>query len=356
MSRQKNAIPAVRRSAWAGLTPEQILARYLIGRCDPLQVLEVLITLFNGQHTALEKTVSHKTRYERAAFLRRFFRDLKAKAGFKTVPDPRRLRQKHLRAMTGVWASEGLAPATIQTYLSFLRGLASWLGKPGLVRAPAFYGLMDADYQRHENAARDHSWSAQGVVAEAVIEQVRTFDPHVGAQLEMILAFGLRRKESVMCRPYAHALEHAALGLCLKVIGKGGRLRWIPVDSPVRQAALERARQLVIHTDSPLGALGRDLRQNLRRFDYVMARFGLTAALRGVTAHGLRHQVLIERYEAITGSAPPVREGCRAVPRTEDVAARRVVAELAGHARPRASAAYLGGTSARRRVPKWDDH
>ena len=52
----------VRRSALAGLTPQQILARYPPGRCEPLRVLEVLIELYNTQHTALEKTVSFKIR------------------------------------------------------------------------------------------------------------------------------------------------------------------------------------------------------------------------------------------------------------------------------------------------------
>ena len=106
------------------------------GTAPPLKVLDVLIELFNTLHTSLEKTVSHKTRQERAQFLRRFFRDLSLKAGFKMAPDPRNLGQKHIHAMVQVWHDECLAPATIQTYLSFLRGLAMWMGKPGFVRGP----------------------------------------------------------------------------------------------------------------------------------------------------------------------------------------------------------------------------
>lgn len=353
MAHTRRPAPApMRRPAWSGLTPQQILERHPPGRSDPLRVLEVLIELFNSQHTAREKNVSHKTRHERAAFLRRVYADLHSKAGFKTLPDPRRLRQKHVQAMVGVWSAEGLAAATIQTYLSFLRGLASWVGKPGLVRSPAFYGLLPAEYQRHENALRDHSWSAQGVVAETVVEQVREYDRYVGAQLRLILAFGLRRKESVLCRPFAHAQEHPTWGLCLRVTGKGGRLRWVPIDSAERRKALCVAQQVVNHTDAPLGDPARDLRRNLRRFDYVMAKFGLTHAVRGVTAHGLRHQVLIERYEALTGVTPPVRGARTDVPRDQDLAARRTVAELAGHARPRASSAYLGGTTKGRRGNK----
>mgnify|MGYP002714629424 CR=1 FL=1 len=77
-----------------------------------MRVLDTLIGLFNTRHTAREKSVSHKTRAERARFLRRFFLDLKLKAGFHTVPDPRNLGQKHLHAMVQVWKREVLAAAT----------------------------------------------------------------------------------------------------------------------------------------------------------------------------------------------------------------------------------------------------
>jgi hypothetical protein len=35
-----------------------------------------------------------------------------------------------------------------------------WMGKPGFVRGPEHYGLSLDEYQRHENAQRDKSWSA----------------------------------------------------------------------------------------------------------------------------------------------------------------------------------------------------
>lgn len=125
--------PARRKRDQAGMTRADLLARHPPGETPPEQVLELLLGQFNLAHTAREKTVSHKTRHERAQFLRRFFRDLRAKAGFATTPDPRNLGNRHILAMVQVWRTERLAPATIQTYLSFLRGLAQWIGKPGLV-------------------------------------------------------------------------------------------------------------------------------------------------------------------------------------------------------------------------------
>jgi len=341
---------AGRRQSWAGQTPAQVLAKYRPGKVPAPKVLEVLLALFNTQHTALEKTVSHKTRYDRAQFLRRFFRDLHDKAGFKLLPDPRNLGQKHLRAMVKVWQQEHLAPATIQTYLSFLRGLALWLGKPGLVRAPAYYGLDVDEYQRHEAAQRDRSWSAHGVEIDALIDEVCAFDRYVGASLRLIRALGLRRKESVLFRPFESVVPFEDTGLppeeksadrYVWIKGKGGRERHVPLDSPGRIAAVEFAQSVVGSRDAHMGDPANDLKKNLRRFDYVLAKFGITFAQLGVTAHGLRHETLIDHFQALTGEQPPVRGGPMLDPES-DRTARLAVSRLAGHSRVRASSAYLG--------------
>jgi hypothetical protein len=62
----------------------------------------------------------------------------------------------------------------------------------------------------------------------------------------------------------------------------------------------------------------------------------------GITAHGLRHEALIEEYIAITGQEPPLRGGGEGLTREQEDAARLAVSRLAGHNGGRASAAYLG--------------
>jgi site-specific recombinase XerC len=351
-----------RRQEWASMTPAEILERHRPGKTDPLRVLDILLELFNSLHTALEKTVSHKTRQERADFLRRFFRDLKVKARFATVPDPRNLGDRHIRAMIKVWQHEQLAPATIQTYLSFLRGLALWLGKPGFIRTSAHYGLTPAEYQRHEYAQRDKSWTAAGIDIDALIERISAYDRYVGASLRLIRAMGLRRKESVMFRPNQCMIPFEATGLPIeqrqadryvriKEGAKGGRLRFVPLDSERRIAALAFAQAVVQGDDAHLGDPRHSLKHNLRRFDYVMARFGITAEGLGATAHGLRHEAMIDHYTDKAGVSPPVRGGSD-VPPDVDAAARLSAAHLAGHNRVRASGAYLGGLLARQAAPR----
>jgi site-specific recombinase XerC len=314
------------------------------------RVVDVLIELFNPLHTALEKTVSHKTRYERAHFLRRFFRELHTDAGFKLAPDPRNLGQRHVQAMVKVWQRRKLSPGTIQTYLSFLRGLAMWLNKPGFIRRPEHYGLTPDEYERHENAQRDKSWSGNGIDVEALLAQVSAYDARIGASMRLMVKVGLRRKESVMCRPYAHVHTFEETGLpeqqreadrYLWTKGKGGRARWLPLATEEQQSAIAHARSVVSGHDAHMGAPDRDLKSNLRRLDYALRKFGLTKRESGTTGHGARHDHLQGQYQDTTGTPAPVRGG-GPVDRDLDRQARLRVARVAGHARLRSAGAYIG--------------
>ena len=345
-----------RRQPWAGKSPQQVLALYPPGKTPADRVVDLLIALFNTQHTAREKTVSHKTRYERACFLRRFFKELHTDAGFKRAPDPRNLGERHVRAMVQVWQQRQLAPGTIQTYLSFLRGLALWLNKPGFIRPPAYYGLTPAEYQRHGNAQRDKSWTGNGIDVEALLAQVSAYDARIGASMRLMAMVGLRRKESVTCRPYAHVYPFAETGLpedqreadeYLWSKGKGGRPRWLPLATPAQQAAIGQARSLVSGHDAHMGAPDRDLKANLRRLDYALRKFGLTKKLSGTTGHGARHDHLQGEYAGVSGQPAPVRGG-GAVDPALDRKARLHVARLAGHARVRSAGAYLDSSTGKR--------
>lgn len=346
-----------RRQDWSGLSAAEILARNPPGKTAPLVVLAILIDLFNKQHTARHKEVSFKTRQERANFLRRFFRDLKHKAGFATLPDPRNLGQRHIQAMVALWQREGLAPATIQTYLSFLRALAQWLGKHGLVRKPQHYELTREEFERHAASGQDKSWAARRIDIDAMIDKIGAYDQHIGAALKLMRTLGIRRKEAIMFRPHQCVVPFEVTGLSpqkrkadtyarIKNGSKGGRERFIALDTPQRLAAIEHARQVAATQDAHIGNPAHELKQAMRRFDYVMEKFGITKKQLGVTAHGLRHEVLINQFEALADAAAPVRGGTKP-PAAIDRLARQEVAELAGHARKRASTAYLGGVQMR---------
>ncbi|MGZ5692561.1 MAG: integrase domain-containing protein [Burkholderiales bacterium] len=339
------------------MTAQEILDRHPAGKTSPMRVLEILIGLFNHQHTAKQKEVSFKTRQERAQFLRRFFRDLR-NASFKTVPDPRNLGGRHVTAMLAIWRQRRLAPSTIQTYLSFLRGFAQWIKKPGLIMRLEQYGFKPEEYERHEAADRDKSWSARGIEIDALISSIDEYDRYVGAAMRLMRALGLRKKEAIMLRPHKCVLPFEMTGLpphkkkadqYLRIANgsKGGRERFIPLELPERIAAIEHAQALAAIPDSHMGRPSHSLKQAMRRFDSVMKKFGITKKQLGVTSHGLRHEMLIDRFERLTGELPPVRGGVK-LPAEIDTAARQEVAELAGHARKRASGAYLGAVRMQR--------
>jgi integrase len=340
------------------MSATDVLQRNPPGSLSPERALEMLLDLFNEQHTAVAKSVSHKTRHDRAVFLRRFLRNLRDKAGFATLPDPRNIGGRHIQATVSLWRKEGLAAPTIQTYLSFLRGLAQWIGKPGLVQAPASYGLEPAQYQRREVAQRDRTWTGAGIDIDPLIAQVCDYDPHVGAALRLIRAFGLRRKEAVMMRPFACVVpfestriewerRKADSYLWVRQGSKGGRPRFVAIATDAQREALRYAQEVAGSPEAHVSNPRRDLKQNLYHFSYLLRRFGICLADRGVTGHGLRHEVLVEVWRNATGAQPPVRGGELPSKSVVD-AARQEIAELAGHARKRAAGAYIGSSRASR--------
>lgn len=344
--------PNKRRRDWSGMSAQDVLARHPPGKTRPERVLEILLTLFNEQHTARYKGVSHKTKHDRAMFLRAFFRDLHDEAGFPKVPDPRNLGGRHIQAMVDVWRARALAPSTLQTYFSFLRGLAWWIGKPGLVGQPSAYGLVGAAYQRDRVARVDRTWSAAGVETDRLIAEISAFDPHVGAALGLIQAFGLRRKEAIMLRPHLCVVPFSATGipdaerkadryLWVRQGSKGGRPRFLPIVNSAQAQALEVACAIACSPQAHMGRPDRDLRYNLKHFSNVVRRFGLSKRDLGVTAHGLRQEVLVNLWIQRTGLQPPVRGGLRP-DKALMLATQLEIAQIAGHNRTRAASHYIG--------------
>jgi integrase len=319
---------------------------------NPSRVLKELIRTHNWRHANKPKNVSYKTMFERERFLKRFFREL-AKLGCRI--DPHSLGNRHIRRIVETWARQGLAASTIQTYFSFLRGFEQWICKTGMVREPAWYGLEPSQLKRTCVAGHDKTWSTNGVDVERVIAEMETSDPLVAAQLLLAVKFALRRKEAVMLCPHNAVvpavvvpLEHQrarhfdhALYMFVGPGTKGGRNRYVAIDTPGKAAAIETAKRLVPSKDAYLARAHYSLKQNLEHFNYIMKKFGLVRRVRGVTGHGLRHEYANEAYTAQTGALSPVRGGER-VAAPADTAARFAIAAHLGHSRKSIVSQYIG--------------
>ncbi len=327
--------------------------------------LKEILDEHNGQHATRKKVVSHGTRDSRGNGLFRMFKLLRL-MGMGAMP--RNLGERHVRALVSYWIAEPefaeelkkrnlkLQPRTqplsapyIQQQLSFLRTFAGWIGKPGLVKSAEAYAPAEL-VQRTLCATRDRTFSGNGVDKAAVLEKVAAYDEYVGVQLEVMLAFGLRRKESVMFDPRAaevpaHALPASAddtpylAFLRIKRGTKGGRLRFTAIRNEEQRVALARAKAIARH-HGHIGRPGLSLEQALKRFSDVMRAVGVTRRGLGVTPHGLRHEFAADLYLDIAKVEPPIRGGTVDA-HTMNAAYLEVAVQL-GHGRPAVSGAYLG--------------
>jgi hypothetical protein len=348
---------------------------------DWKRALQKVLDQHNDMHASKNKTVSFKTRQDRANGIFRIFTLVRA-MGFKLAPQ--NLGGRHIRYLMRYWTADptlepelraqgmrlrrfvrpvrALSAAYIQQQLSFLRVYAGWIGKPGMVLSATGYVNDPALVKRSIVAQRERSWSAAGVDIAAAIATVQRIDPRVALQLEVMFAFGLRRKEAVMFNPAlaevpAYALPAGAapgtqylMFIRVKRGTKGGRGRFTAIRSDFQRAALERAQAAAPGASSHIGQPGRSLKQALARFDYVMRRAGITRDKLGVTGHGLRHDFSSDLYVELTGLPPPIAGGPRVNVDLVNAAYLEVARQI-GHARPQISGAYLGG---RRSSPRTD--
>lgn len=319
------------------------------------QVLHELLRHHNGLHSNGQRGVSRKTMKERKLILFAFFRDLR-RQGVRI--DPRSLGRRHIELMVRLWRQRGLSAGTIQNNLSVLRTFAAWIGKRGLVASTEAYAedaLEREALKRASTAQIDRSWTATGADVDELLARVDAIDQYVGAQLRLCRAFGLRLKEALRLDPWRCVVRGEEIEapsahpwfLAILKGAKGGRRRYVPIETQQQWDALAHARAVVGQNAGHMGRPGMRLEQNYRRFYYVLDRCGITRRQLGVTAHGLRHEYAHEVYEGVAGVPPPV---VQAVPVAweADHEGRLQVSERLGHSRKHIAGAYLGAVLARR--------
>ena len=162
-----------------------------------------------------------------------------------------------------------------------------------------------------------------------------------------------------MCRPHADVVTAAQAGsrprhghVSPRHRGtKGGRRRYVPIDTPERQRAVDIARLIAKDENESVSDPRLTLTQAIRHLRYVLECCGMTKADLKVTPHGFRHQYAADEYLNLTGSPPPVNGG-DAVERALDIATRRDIAERLGHGRVQITNAYLGSSAVMRSKPQ----
>ncbi len=258
-------------------------------------------------------------------------------AGYKQMR-PEDLKGRHVTALLGRWKADGIKPATIKNRLSVVRWWATKVGRRSiLANANAHYGVPPRPYVAKTSKARALPTDKLGSVRNA----------YVRMSLEMQLAFGLRREESIKIRPWE--ADHGAALVLRASWTKGGRPREIPIRTAAQREVLERAKTLVKRKTASLIPSHKSYVQQMRSYEWQCRRVGLQKM------HGLRHAYAQERFEELAGfpcpaCGGPTRDAMTPAQREADEDARVILSAEMGHARTQITTAYLGSSVRREGV------
>ncbi|MGE3342278.1 MAG: tyrosine-type recombinase/integrase [Vicinamibacterales bacterium] len=269
--------------------------------------------------------------------LNKMLTDLCAKEGLNARPrNLRDVSTKNAKALINLWVARGHTPKYIKNLGTALRRLLIWIDKPAL---PPLEKLVDQpEAVRCQSVAREpKTLEAAGIDPDALLKLAYELDPLEAVRLELQLRFAMRVTETLMLKPLQADRGNE---LFLDTGTKGGRPRFVPIDTPEARQVLDRAKQL-----AGAGTLTSETRRSLKqargRFYRFCKKIGLTKKQGGATPHSLRHTALCNYYEHLTGTPAPVYGGR---PLSQELAreAQRLVAERAGHGRVDASRPYIG--------------
>lgn len=269
---------------------------------------------------------SYATQYARKAILTQIANQLH-ELGFKDMRAAS-LKPKHISGLVGLWKSQGLSAGTIKNRMTELRWWAEKVNKANVMaRDNDAYGIARRVYATNEDKSRTLT---DGDLAKIT-------DPYTHLSLELQAAFGLRREESIKCRP-----EWADGGdrLFLKDSWtKGGRAREIPIRTEQQRMVLEKAKQLA--GKGSLIAADKSYKDQLERFKAQCQAAGISHV------HGLRHKYAQDRYRKLTGWLCPVKGGPKSKQLTLeqkglDRQARLTISAELGHGREGILTTYIG--------------
>ena len=243
-----------------------------------------------GEHLARERRLAAKTleAYQRDA--EQFFRFATAHLGAPpALADISALRPADVRAFMAERRRQGAAPRTLGRQIAALRSLARFCEKQGLAATTAFAGVLPPKQPKSLPKALSVGESRALIeTAEALAEE-----PWIAARdvavFTLLYGCGLRISEALALKA-----EEAVLGAggSLRVVGKGGRERVVPVLPAVADAiaAYTKLCPFALPPDEPLfrGARGGPLSPRIvqKAAERLRSALGLEPS---ATPHALRH-------------------------------------------------------------------
>lgn len=303
--------------------------------------IEIVLQQHKDKAAHKDKKVGQGSQDKRRTVIKGFFADLiRMRNPRYSIKSIYNLKQKHLKVVFTYLEKQGQAPSTIQNKISIMRVFCEWIGKHGMVGDSIKYVEDHASVRRSMVVQDDKSWEGNGINVMELIQKVTNKDESVGMWLELCLGFGLRVREAILYRP---SIDGEYGNISVLEGTKGDRPRTVPVENDVQRDILQRAKALADGKTGMLGTRGKTYAQKRRRFYTVMQSLGITLKVEGVTAHGLRHQYMQEKYKLLTGHDAPIKGGdINAVPENIYRVASMKLVERAGHTRAAIGASYYG--------------
>lgn len=267
---------------------------------------------------------SYKTRTRYFEAFQRFLRYLAETYRLENLGN---LSGKHLASYVEYMQYRNLSPSTIKTDLAAIR---FWHDQIPHAKF-ALPGNEELDLERRKFGRVDRSWSTGEVnrmLAKCLDENHEDF-----AACIVLARYAALRLHEVLRLDTATARAALQCG-CLTIKGKGGKVRWVPINHTVT-VELER---LLLQTAPgqklfvPKGKQTHVVRAELQSFILIHKREVQDKdSRRPLTFHGLRHTCAAEWYQRL------VSEG-----KTE-LEARLQVSKWLGHERDDVTKVYLAG-------------
>lgn len=246
----------------------------------------------NGRTRINGAKASERTFRMQIEVMKQFARTLH-QAGFM-LEDCRNLGEKHINAVFDAWVEKGLSNKTLQNQKSRIKQFCHWLGKRNLADYVSriddrYLDKKPKGFRVKTVAEESKSWRGAGVDLAELMRQAMALDSRYAAMLMMERAFGLRKKEALLIKPWK-----ADKGNTLVLVGeitKNGRSREVEIRhgayGEMQRRILDYAKHACRRWES-LAWPDVTLKQAEQRYYGLNRQLGLTKEAMGLTGHGLR--------------------------------------------------------------------
>jgi len=188
------------------------------------------------------------------------------------------MKTKHVLNYFEYQKQRGLSASTLQNHVTAMRFLAQAIGKSNIVpRTNQELGIV--------RTGRYNPKSTDPVQQELLREALYMKHLSLGVAHDLRAAYGLRAQESITARVVNRSGDEL-----LRVIGKGGRVREVPVDTVEKSMALLALKQVAADQGTPgLIPAGMSLKEFYTFQKNAVYRAGSTKQSMS-NMHTLRHQ------------------------------------------------------------------